>query len=80
MKRGLSKKSLTNSISDQLVCSELLDDEPIEHHDKYQGKRISRGLLKSQEDTINADVNRAYHILKKAFLNALKADRIEDVG
>jgi hypothetical protein len=28
---------------------------------------------------INADVNGAYNILKKAFLNAVDADRIEDV-
>ncbi|MHA2111407.1 MAG: IS200/IS605 family accessory protein TnpB-related protein, partial [Candidatus Hodarchaeales archaeon] len=44
-------------------CS-FLDNEPIKHHGKYQGKRVSRG----------------YNILKKAFLNAITADRIEDVG
>ncbi|MHA1967753.1 MAG: RNA-guided endonuclease InsQ/TnpB family protein [Candidatus Hodarchaeales archaeon] len=61
-------------------CS-FLDNEPIEHHDNYVGKRVSRGLFKSKEGTIiNADVNGAYNILKKAFLNAVEADRIEDVG
>jgi IS605 OrfB family transposase len=61
-------------------CS-FLDNEPIKHHDKYLGKRINRGLFKSQKGTIiNADVNGAYNILKKAFLNAIDADRIEDVG
>ncbi|MHA1443440.1 MAG: RNA-guided endonuclease TnpB family protein, partial [Candidatus Hodarchaeales archaeon] len=56
-------------------------NEPIKHHDKYQGKRISRGLFKSNKGTIiNADVNGSYNILKKAFLNAFTADRIEDVG
>ncbi len=61
-------------------CS-FLDNEPIRHHDKYQGKRISRGLFKSNEGIIiNADVNGGYNILKKAFLNAFTADRIEDVG
>lgn len=61
-------------------CS-YLDNEPIEHHNKYLGKRITRGLFKSQKGTlINADVNGAYNILKKAFLNALEADRIEAVG
>ncbi|MHA2276504.1 MAG: RNA-guided endonuclease InsQ/TnpB family protein [Candidatus Kariarchaeaceae archaeon] len=61
-------------------CS-FLDNEPIKHHDNYVGKRISRGLFKSKEDIfINADVNGAYNILKKAFLNAFKVDRIEDVG
>ncbi|MFX0122523.1 MAG: RNA-guided endonuclease InsQ/TnpB family protein [Candidatus Hodarchaeota archaeon] len=61
-------------------CS-FLDNEPIEHHNKYLGRRITRGLFKSHEGTIiNADVNGAYNILKKAFLNAFDADRIEDVG
>ncbi len=61
-------------------CS-FLDNEPIEHHNKYLGRRMTRGLFKSQKGTIiNADVNGAYNILKKAFLNAVDADRIEDVG
>jgi putative transposase len=61
-------------------CS-FLDDEPIKHHDKYLGRRITRGLFKSHTGTvINADVNGAYNILKKALLNAVDADRIEDVG
>ena len=61
-------------------CS-FLDDEPIEHHCKYLGQRMTRGLFKSQKGTIiNADVNGAYNILKKAFLNAADADRIEAVG
>jgi putative transposase len=61
-------------------CS-FLDNEPIKHHNRYVGTRISRGLFKSKEGTIiNADVNGAYNILKKAFLNAFEADRIEDVG
>ncbi len=61
-------------------CS-FLDNEPIRHHSKYQGKRISRGLFKSKKGVIiNADVNGGYNILKKAFLNAITADRIEDVG
>ena len=87
-RRSLSERSLTNGISDQPVSSgnnsskcSFLDDEPIEHHDKYLGKRITRGLFKSQKGTlINADVNGAYNILKKAFLNAVDADRIEDAG
>ncbi len=61
-------------------CS-FLDNEPIKHHDKYIGKRISRGLFKSKKGTIiNADVNGAYNILKKALPNAVTADRIEVVG
>jgi putative transposase len=61
-------------------CS-FLDNEPIKHHHKYVGKRISRGLFKSKRGIIiNADVNGAYNILKKALPNAVTADRIEDVG
>ncbi len=66
--------------SDSSKCS-FLDDEPIEPHDKYFDRRITRGLFKSHKGTIiNADVNGAYNILKKALLNAVDADRIEDVG
>jgi putative transposase len=61
-------------------CS-FLDNEPIKHHNKYLGRRITRGLFKTQQGTIvNADVNGAYNILKKAFLNVIAADRIEAVG
>ncbi|MFX1516781.1 MAG: RNA-guided endonuclease InsQ/TnpB family protein [Promethearchaeota archaeon] len=61
-------------------CS-FLDKESIKFHNKFLGKRISRGLYKSHGGIIiNADVNGAYNILKKAFLNAVDADRIEDVG
>ncbi len=61
-------------------CS-FLDGESIKHHKKYVGKRISRGLFRSQRGiVINADVNGAYNILKKALLNVIDTDRIEDVG
>ncbi len=64
-------------------CS-FLDNEPIKKNKNYLGRRIARGLFLSQTTTIiNADVNGAYNILKKAFPNAIKtikADRIEDVG
>ncbi|MHA2329410.1 MAG: hypothetical protein ACXACR_12920, partial [Candidatus Hodarchaeales archaeon] len=47
----------------------------------YLGERISRRLIKSQIDIIiNVDVNGVYNILKKAFLDAVEADRIENVG
>ncbi len=60
-------------------CS-FLDDESITHHDKYLGKRISRGLFQSRQGIIiNADVNGAYNILKKAFPKAF-ANGIEAVG
>jgi len=65
-------------------CS-FLDLEPIEKHQKYKGQRISRGLFKSSDGTIiNADVNAAYNILRKAISNALspweRADGIEGIG
>jgi putative transposase len=61
-------------------CS-FLDNESIKHHKKYLGSRITCGLFKSKTGIIiNADVNGAYNIMKKAFLNAIDADRIEDVG
>jgi putative transposase len=61
-------------------CS-FLDDEPIEKHKMYMGKRISRGLFKTSKGVlINADVNAAYNIMKKAFPNAVSADGIEVFG
>ncbi len=78
MKQGITVNKQEESHSSN--CS-FLGGEPIEHHDIYQGKRITRGLFKSHKGTlINADVNGAYDILKKAFLNAIEADRIETVG
>ena len=61
-------------------CS-FLDNEPIEKHEKYIGKRISRGLFKTSKGILlNADVNGAYNIMKKAFPNAISADGIEAFG
>lgn len=48
------------------ICS-FLDNEPIEHHDKYIGKRIIRSLFRTAKGIIiHADVNGAYNIVKKA--------------
>ena len=45
-------------------CS-FLDDEPIQKHSKYQGRRVKRGLYRSSNGVlINADVNGGYNILK----------------
>jgi putative transposase len=64
-------------------CS-FLDDESVEHHDIYMGKRISRGLFRSKNGKIiNADVQGALNTIKKAIPKAfgkLEADRIEDEG
>jgi putative transposase len=46
-------------------CS-FLDDEPIRHQEAYCGRRIKRGLFRSQFGTlINADVNGSYNIIRK---------------
>jgi len=51
-------------------CS-FLDMEPIEKHETYQGKRISRGMFRSATgEKINADVNAAYNIIRKVIPNA----------
>ena len=64
-------------------CS-FLDNEAIQQRKKYLGRRITSGLYQSKTGTIiNADVNGAYNILKKVFLNAFSstnADRIEAAG
>lgn len=64
-------------------CS-FLDNEPIEHRERYVGKRKSRGLFRSARGVIiNADVNGAYNIAKKAIPKAfarVEADEIEGVG
>ena len=47
-------------------CS-FLDDEIIEKHEEYAGRRIKRGLFKSRDGiAINADLNGAYNIMRKA--------------
>jgi len=64
-------------------CS-VLDREPINHHDKYLGKRFCRGLFRSaMGKIINSDVQGSYNIGFKAFPNTftkVEVDRIEDVG
>ncbi len=64
-------------------CS-FLDNEPIEHHEKYMGKRIKRGIFRSAKGIlINADVNGSLNIIRKAVSKAFpqgNADGIEGVG
>lgn len=51
-------------------CS-FLDNESVCFHNKYKGKRIKRGLFKSEMGLlINADINGSCNILKKEFPNA----------
>lgn len=64
-------------------CS-FLDGESIEHHKKYAGKRIKRGIFRSAKGIlINADVQGALNIIKKAIPKAFSkenADEIKGVG
>lgn len=61
--QGISVNKQEESYSSK--CS-FLDDESIEHYDKYLGRRITKGLYRSHKGTfINADVNGTYNILKK---------------
>lgn len=61
-------------------CS-FLDNESVEHHTKYVGKR-KNGLFRTRFGyIINSDVNGALNIIKKAVPNAFpngRANRIED--
>lgn len=46
-------------------CS-FLDEESVEHHEKYKGKRVKRGLFKTSSGIlINADVNGSLNIGRK---------------
>jgi putative transposase len=46
-------------------CS-FLDDEPLEKHEVYKGKRVKRGLFKSLTNKyLNADINGAFNIIRK---------------
>ncbi len=46
-------------------CS-FLDNETLECHDDYRGKRIKRGLFKTSNGSfINSDVNGSFNIMRK---------------
>ncbi|MFX1363386.1 MAG: RNA-guided endonuclease InsQ/TnpB family protein [Promethearchaeota archaeon] len=76
--KGIQVMTINESHSSK--CS-FLDNEPIEKHPTYVGRRISRGLFKTSKGVLlNADVNGAYNIMKKAFPNAISADGIEAIG
>ncbi|PYB69128.1 transposase [Thermoplasma sp. Kam2015] len=60
------------------ICS-FLDNESIEHHDTYMGKRIKRGVFQSANGTlIHADLNASYNTIRKAIPEAF--DGIEGIG
>lgn len=46
-------------------CS-FLDNEALERHERYCGKRIHRGMFKSSKGImLNADVNGSFNIMRK---------------
>jgi len=60
-------------------CS-FLDNESIEHHDTYMGKRIKRGTFRSANGKlIHADLQASYNIMKKAIPEVF-ANGIEGIG
>lgn len=59
-------------------CS-FLDNEPLQKHASYAGKRLFRGLFRSfHGQKINADINGSANIIRKVFPNAF-ADGIQGV-
>jgi putative transposase len=61
-------------------CS-FLDNETIEHHERYLGRRIRRGLFRSAQGMlINADVNGAGNIVRKSEPNAFIRVKADGVG
>ena len=60
-------------------CS-FLDNESIEKHETYPGKRIKRGVFRSANGTLmHADLQASYNIIKKAIPEAF-ANGIEGIG
>ena len=60
-------------------CS-FLDNESIEKHETYLGKRIKRGVFMSANGTLmHADLQASYNIIKKAIPEAF-ANGIEGIG
>ncbi|MFZ3169696.1 MAG: transposase [Candidatus Methanoperedens sp.] len=61
-------------------CS-FLDLESIEHQNSYKGRRIKRGIFKSQKGIfINADCNGAYNIIRKSEPKAFDVDGVGGCG
>ena len=61
-------------------CS-FLDNEPVQKHSLYKGKRVKRGLFRSATgQLINADVNGAYNILIKSDPQAVPKRTVGGVG
>lgn len=71
-------KTIIHEESYTSKCS-FLDNEDVKKHETYLGKRIKRGLFKSNKGKIiNADLNGAYNIMKKAASNL--SEEVEDIA
>ncbi len=65
--QGIEVVTITENYTSK---TSFIDDEKICKHDEYCGKRIKRGLFKTKEGYfINADINGAFNILRKATPN-----------
>ena len=61
-------------------CS-FIDNESIEKHESYLGKRVKRGLFKTSSGImINADINGALNIIRKQFNDSFDNPRIKYVS
>lgn len=76
LKEKLKNKSATHNISFILQeesytskCSSL-DKEKVQKHDKYIGSRVERGLFQGSKFQLNADINGAINIMRKAIGDA----------
>lgn len=67
--KGITLKEQEESHTSK--CS-FLDNESIEHHDSYAGKRITRSIFRTARGIlIHADVNARYNIMRKAIPDAV---------
>ncbi len=65
---GIEVRTINESHTSK--CS-FLDAEPIGHRERYVGTRVTRGMFRTADGRrINADVNGAYNIIRKAIPNA----------
>ncbi len=70
-----------NDLDTKLKSSSFIDMESIEHHDKYLGKRFTRGLFSSAKGIIiHSDVNGAYNIIRKSDPKAFQVDGVGGCG
>ena len=71
---------ITHEESYTSKCS-FIDDEAVCKHEVYAGKRVKRGLFRSKTGIeINADINAAYNIARKAGFNFAHAQQFKSLS